>query len=58
MLQVAYSQGPSASVSFQLSMLDQLNTGWCTPGVHAPEATGVNRRQRDAGFTLRMVILA
>ena len=26
--------------------------GWCTPGVHAPEETGANRRQRDAGFTL------
>lgn len=28
----------------RLSMLDQLNTGWCTPGVHTPELTGGNRR--------------
>jgi len=28
------------------------------PGVHAPEETGGNRRQRDAGFTLRTAVRA
>lgn len=32
--------------------------GWCTPGVHGPEVTGGNRRQRDAGFTLRTAVRA
>ncbi len=40
-------------------VLTQLkNAGWCTPGVHAPEITGVNRRQRDTGFTLTTVVHA
>jgi len=38
--------------------LAQLNIGWCTPGVHGPGVTGGNRRQRDAGFTLRTVVHA
>lgn len=37
---------------------DQLNTGWCTPGVHAPEVTGGNRRQRNTAFTLTIVVHA
>ena len=39
-------------------MLAQLNTGWCTLGVHAPEETGANRRQGAAGFTLRTTVRA
>ena len=40
-------------------MLTQLkNAGWCTPGVHAPEVTGANRRQRELGFTLRTAVHA
>ena len=35
------------------TMLDQLNTGWCTPGVHAPGEREAYRRQRDTDFTLR-----
>lgn len=38
--------------------LVQLKNGWCTPGVHAPEVTGGNRRQRDTGFTLTPVVHA
>ncbi len=30
----------------------------CTPGVHAPEETGGNRRQRRAPFTIRMAVEA
>ena len=39
-------------------MLAQLDNGWCTPGVHAPEETGGNRTQRDTGFTLGTVVSA
>src|SRR5690606_1550166 len=35
-----------------------LNIGWCTPGAHAPERTGGNRRQRDTGFTLTTLVHA
>lgn len=45
-------------VSGRRISLAQLNTGWCTPGVHAPEVTGANRRQRDPGFTLRTAVRA
>jgi hypothetical protein len=38
--------------------LVQLKNGWCTPGVHASEVTGGNRRQRDTGFTLTTVVHA
>lgn len=37
---------------------DQLNTGWCTPGVHGLEISGANRTQRESGFTLRTAVLA
>lgn len=49
----------SASVALPaLEMLGQRKIGWCTPGVHAPEEKGDNRRQRDAAFTLRTAVPA
>lgn len=53
------SESVADTVSSQLSKLAQLDiTSWCTPGVHAPEETGVNRRTPDAGFTLRPAVRA
>ena len=44
--------------SGQLPMLVHLNTGWGTPGLHGPEETGADRRQRNVGFTLKMAFRA
>ena len=39
-------------------MLAQLNSGWCTPGVHASGVTRGNRRQWEPSFTLRAAVRA
>jgi hypothetical protein len=46
------------TVALWLLKLGQLNTGWCTPGVHPPDETGANRRQPDTAFTLRTAVRA